>query len=116
MFECGFQDNPTAVLSAFRPARHRRHRREKAGNPSAMNYTLKSPLSLIITTRYAVARHSRKPSFHDPRKGFPGRLGGVRLARIQQPVPPVAATSVDPPKTERSRSAHLCLRETNGSE
>src|SRR4030095_11710023 len=112
MFECGFQDNPTAVLSAFRPTRHRRHRREKVDNPSAMNYTLKSPLSLIITTHYAVGRNSHKPSFHGRRKGFPSRLGGVQLARIPQPVPPVAATSVAPPKVERSRSAHPCLRVT----
>src|SRR5882724_5098294 len=83
MSECGLQDTPKDVLSFFHPTQRRHHRPGKEDNHYARNYTLKLPLSLIVTMHYAVARNCRKRAFPGPQNECQGRLGGdlLRLAR-----------------------------------
>src|SRR5688572_18785648 len=90
MSECGLQDTPKDVLSFFRLTRHRHRRRGKADNRYARNYTLKLPLSLIVTMHYAVVRNSHKPAFH----GLPDRCQdrpGEALPGLDRPLLPPAA-------------------------
>src|SRR5437016_7620479 len=85
MSGCGPQDTPTDALSFFRPTPHQRRRPGKADNHHARNYTLKLPLSLIVTMHYAAARNSHKPSFPGLPSEWQGRLGAALpgLARRQ---------------------------------
>src|SRR5436309_872908 len=65
MSECDSQGILTVVLSFPRRVPHQRHRSGKVDSHHARNYTVKWPLSLTITRRYAVDPHCRKLSFLD---------------------------------------------------
>src|SRR6185295_16213688 len=88
------QDTPAAVLSFFRLTPRPRRQPGKAGIHCGRNYTLKLPLSLIITMHYAAARNCRKRGFRDLPGGCPNRLGVDRLTP-GRPTPQPAAGAVD---------------------
>src|SRR6266550_1829279 len=78
MFECGLQDTPKDVLSFFHPAPHRHRRRGKVDNHHDRNYTLKLPLSLIVTMYYAADLSFRRPAFPGLLNECSNRLDGAR--------------------------------------
>src|SRR6266850_85636 len=86
MFECGLQDTPKDVLSFFHPTPHRHRRRGKVDNHCDRNYTLKLPLSLIVTMHYAAGRSFRKPAFPGPLNECSSRPDGARPAPGRPPL------------------------------
>src|SRR5882672_12109530 len=86
MFECGLQDTPIDVLSFFHPTPHRHRRRGKVDNHCDRNYTLKLPLSLIVTMHYAAGQSFRKPAFPGPLNECSSRPDGARPAPGQPPL------------------------------
>src|SRR6266576_106803 len=86
MFECGLQDTPKDVLSFFHPAPHRHRRRGKVDNHHDRNYTLKLPLSLIVTMHYAADLSFRRPAFPGPLNECSNRLDEARPGLGQRPL------------------------------
>src|SRR2546421_6820460 len=78
MSECGLQDTPKDDLSFFDPTLRRHHRQEKVDNHHARNYTLKLPLSPIVTMHYAAALSCRKRGFRGPPNECPSRPDEAR--------------------------------------
>src|SRR6185295_3088638 len=116
MFECGPQDTPTGVLSFFHPTPRRHRRREKSDNHYGWNYTLKLPLSLIVTMHYAAARNCRKCAFPGPPNVCPGRRGEAPPAPGRPTLPPAAATPIVASKGLRSRLGRPCFPATRDNE
>src|SRR5439155_21173441 len=116
MSACGLQDTPRDVLSFFHPTPRRRRQPEKVDNHHARNYTLKLPLSLIITMHYAAARNCRKRAFPGLPNECRGRLGGVRPGPAKPPLPPGAGPSCFPAKELRNHPGRPCLRRTRRNE
>src|ERR1700687_973496 len=116
MFECGLQDTPKDVLSFFHPTPHRHRRRGKVDNHCDRNYTLKSPLSLIVTMHYAAGRSCRKSSFPAPLNECSGRPDGARPAPCRPPllIAHVAVNGLS--KGLRSHQAHPFLPTTRRNE
>src|SRR6185436_20007833 len=102
MSGCGLQDTPTGVLSFFRPTPRRHRRREKLDNHYGLNYTLKLPLSLIVTMHYAVVLNCRKCAFPGRPNVFPNRPGEVPRGPGQLTPRPAAATPIVASKGLRS--------------
>src|ERR1051325_9261233 len=69
------QGIPAAVLFSFRPTQHRRRRAEKLADHDAINYTLKSPLSLRAARRYAAALSFQKCAVLGLLNAPPNHLG-----------------------------------------
>src|SRR6185295_20006292 len=84
MSECGLQHIPKDVLSFFHLTPHRRRRPEKGDNHHAGNYTLKLPLSLIVTMHYAAVRNCRRPAFPGLPNEWQDRPGAA-LSRLARP-------------------------------
>src|SRR6266550_519610 len=86
MFECGLQDTPKDDLSFFHPTPHRHRRRGKVDNHCDRNYTLKWPLSLIVTMHYAAGLSFRKPAFPGLLNEYSSRPDGARPAPGRPPL------------------------------
>src|SRR6476620_3239252 len=110
MSACGLQDTPTGVLSFFHPTPRRHRRPEKLDNRYDWNYTLKLPLSLIVTMHYAAVRNCRKCAFPGLPKVFPGRRGEDRPAPARLKAPPATATPIVAAKEIRSPASHPCFQ------
>src|SRR5712664_3640994 len=116
MFECGLQDTPKDFLSFFHPTPHRHRRRGKVDNHCDRNYTLKLPLSLIVTMHYAAGRSFRKPAFPALLNECSSRPDGARPAPGRPPLL-IAHEAVNGlSKGLRSHQAHPFLPTTRRSE
>src|SRR6266542_1677260 len=116
MSECGLQDIPKDVLSFFHPTPHRHRQPGKADNRHARNYTLKLPLSLIVTMHYAAARNCRKRAFPGLPDECQDRLGAALLRPARPPLLPAAATASVVSKGLRNHSGCLCFPARKNSE
>src|SRR6267378_1364548 len=116
MSECGLQDTPIDVLSFFHPTPHRRRRPGKLDNHCGWNYTLKLPLSLIVTMHYAAARNCRRCGFPGPPNVCPGRLDGARRGTVPQTLLRVDVTPIVASKGLRSHRGCPCFPAMRRSE
>src|SRR6266850_2586895 len=110
MSECGLQDTPKDVLSFFHPTPHRHHRPGKLDNHCDRNYTLKLPLSLIVTMHYAVDRNCRKRAFPGLPDECSNRHDGDLLTTGPPPLLIAGEVANGLLKGLRNRQAHLSLR------
>src|SRR5437867_664762 len=108
MSACGLQGTPKDVLSFFHPTPRRHRRREKVDNPDARNYTLKSPLSLTITRRYAADLSFQKRVSPDHPNECRDRPDEDLLTLVRRPLLPVTGAASALAKVPRNRSR--CLR------
>src|SRR5882724_3115655 len=116
MSECGLQDTPRDDLSFFHPTPRRHRRPGKEDNHYARNYTLKLPLSPIVTMHYAAVRNCRKRAVPGLQNECQGRLGGDPLRLARPPLLPAAGAVSVLSKGLRSHSGRPCLRVTTSSE
>src|SRR6266446_3654841 len=116
MSECGPQDTPTDALSFFRPTPHQRRRPGKGDSHHARNYTLKLPLSLIVTMHYAAARNSHKPSFPGLPNESQDRLGAALPGRARTLPLLAGGTAIALSKALRNHSDRLCFQAMKSSE
>ena len=105
----GLQDTPTDFLSFFHPTPRRHRRREKLDNHYGWNYTLKLPLSLIVTMHYAAVRNCRKCAFPGRPNVCPSRPGEARPGPVRLTLLPATATPIVVSKGLRSYRDHPCF-------
>src|ERR1044072_5998632 len=110
------QDTPAAVLSFFRLTPRPRRQPGKAGNHCGRNYTLKLPLSLIITMHYAAVRNCRKRGFRGLPGGCPNRPGADRLTPGRPTLLPAAGALDVRPEELRSHRGRPWFPEMKRSE
>src|SRR2546425_4735091 len=115
MSECDLQDTPKDFLSFFHPAPHRHRRRGKVDNHCGWNYTLKLPLSLIVTMHYAAGRSFRKPAFPALLNECSSRRDGARPTPGQPPLLIAHEVANGLAKGFRSRQDHPFLPTTRRS-